>query len=236
MPWERAAAIDLAGRDVLEAVRACATPIVVDCPHPSSGTKTVDAVAKDGVQIKTRARVTLRANLERVVGGATEETVVARVAEAMVTAVGSAESFRSILQRPDLISQAVLAKKLDQGAAYDILSVDVAAVDVGENVTARLQAEQAEADVRVARAKAEERRALALAREQEMKALLVESRSKVVLSEAEVPKAVAQALREGNLGIMDYYHLKNLQADAQMRAAIAGAPAGADASPEQLDD
>lgn len=229
MPWERAAAIDLAGRDVLEAVRACATPIVVDCPHPSSGGKTVDAVCKDGVQIKARARVTLRANLERVVGGATEETVVARVGEALVTAIGSSENFRAVLQRPDLLSQAVLAKKLDAGAAYDILSVDVAAVDVGENVAARLQAEQAEADVRVARAKAEERKALAVAREQEMRAILVENRSKVVLAEADVPKATAQALREGNLGIMDYYHLKNLQADAQMRAAIAGAPAGAEA-------
>jgi len=229
MPWERAAAIDLAGRDVLEAVRACATPVVVDCPHPSAGAKTVDAVCKDGVQIKCRARVTLRANLERVVGGATEETVVARVAEALVTAIGSAENFRAVLQRPDLLSQAVLAKKLDAGAAYDILSVDVAAVDCGENVTARLQAEQAEADVRVARAKAEERKALAEAREQEMRALLIENRSKVVLAEAAVPQAVASALREGNLGIMDYYHLKNLQADAQMRAAIAGAPAGAEA-------
>jgi uncharacterized protein YqfA (UPF0365 family) len=232
MPWERAAAIDLAGRDVLEAVRACATPIVVDCPHPNSGAKTVDAVCKDGVQIKARARVTLRANLERVVGGATEETVVARVAEALVTAIGSSENFRAVLQRPDLLSQAVLAKKLDAGAAYDIISVDVAAVDVGENVAARLQAEQAEADVRVARAKAEERKALAVAREQEMRALLVENRAKVVLSEADVPKSVAQALREGNLGIMDYYHLKNLQADAQMRAAIAGAPAGAEAEEE----
>lgn len=232
MPWERAAAIDLAGRDVLEAVRACATPIVVDCPHPNAGAKTVDAVCKDGVQIKARARVTLRANLERVVGGATEETVVARVAEALVTQIGSSENFRAVLQRPDLLSQAVLAKKLDAGAAYDILSVDVAAVDVGENVVARLQAEQAEADVRVARAKAEERKCLAVAREHEMRAVLVENRSKVVLAEADLPKATAQALREGNLGIMDYYHLKNLQADAQMRAAIAGSPAGAEAEDE----
>jgi uncharacterized protein YqfA (UPF0365 family) len=235
MPWERAAAIDLAGRDVLEAVRACATPIVVDCPHPNSHSKTVDAVAKDGIQIKARARVTLRANLERVVGGATEETVVARVAEAMVTAIGSAENYRAVLQRPDLISQAVLAKKLDAGAAFDILSVDVAAVDVGENVTARLSAEQAESDVRVARAKAEERLALAQAREQEMRAVLVESRSKAVLAEADIPRALAQALREGNMGVMDYYHVKNLHADAQMRAAIAGAPAGAEGLPGQED-
>lgn len=225
MPFERAAAIDLAGRNVLDAVRACATPIVVDCPHQtaaSAGHRTVDGVCKDGVQIKARARVTLRANLERVVGGAVEETVVARVAEAMVTAIGQSESFRQVLERPDLVSQAVLAKKLDSGAAFDILSVDVAALDVGENVAARLQAEQAEADARVARAKAEERRAIAVAREQEMRATLLEARSKLVLAEQEIPKAAAQALREGNLGIMDYYHMKNLEADSRMRSAIVG--------------
>src|SRR5581483_4715205 len=177
MPWERAAAIDLAGRNVLEAVRACATPVVVDCPHPSSGSRTVDGVCKDGVQIKARARVTLRANLERVVGGAVEETVVARVAEAIVSAIGSAESYRHVLERPELISQAVVAKKLDQGAAFDILSVDVNAVDVGENVAAGMTAEQAEIDARAALAKAEERRAIAVAREQEMRAALLEGRS-----------------------------------------------------------
>jgi uncharacterized protein YqfA (UPF0365 family) len=224
MPFERAAAIDLAGRNVLEAVRACATPVVVDCPHPNSGARTVDGVCKDGVQIKARARVTLRANLERVVGGAVEETVVSRVAEALVTALGASETFRAVLERPDLVSQAVLAKKLDTGAAFDILSVDVAALDVGENVAARLQAEQAEADARVARAKAEERRAIAVAREQEMRAALLEARSKVALAEQDLPKAAAQALREGNLGIMDYYHLKNLEADARMRTAIANTP------------
>lgn len=229
MPFERAAAIDLAGRNVLDSVRACATPIVVDCPHPTAanaGHRTVDGVCKDGVQIKARARVTLRANLERVVGGAVEETVVARVAEAMVTAIGQADSYRQVLERPDQISQLVLAKKLDAGAAFDILSVDVAALDVGENVSARLQAEQAESDARVARARAEERRAIAVAREQEQRASLLEARSKLALAEQEIPKAAAQALREGNLGIMDYYHMKNLEADARMRTAIASGSKG----------
>jgi uncharacterized protein YqfA (UPF0365 family) len=226
MPWERAAAIDLAGRDVLEVVRSCATPIVIDCPQPIEGSRSVAAVAKDGVVLKVRARVTLRANHERILGGATAETISARVAEAMVTAIAQAVSYRDVLQCPDSVSRTVLAKRLDHDAAFDILSIDIASLEAGENVVARLQAEQAEADMRVARAKAEERRVLAEAREQEMRALVEESRAKVVLAESEVPKALAQALREGNLGVMDYYHVKNLHADERTRALVAGASAG----------
>jgi len=203
--WDRACAIDLAGRDVLDAVQTSVYPKVIDCPDPSKGKTTIDAVAMDGIQLKARARVTVRANLDRLVGGATEETIIARVGEGIVTTIGSAESHKDVLENPDTISKRVLDKGLDAGTAFEILSIDIADVDVGENIGAKLQADQAEADKNVAQAKAEERKAMARAREQEMIALQAENRAKVVLAEAEVPKAMAQAFREGNLGIVDHH-------------------------------
>jgi uncharacterized protein YqfA (UPF0365 family) len=229
LSFDRACAIDLAGRDVLDAVRTSVNPRVIDCPSPSSGKATIDAVAKDGIQVKARARVTVRTNLATLVGGATEETIIARVGEGMVSAIGSAPSYKAVLENPELISKAVLKKGLDSGTAFEILSIDIADVDVGDNVGAKLQADQAEADVRVARAMAEKQRAAAAARVVENEALVVENRSKVVLAEAEVPKAIAQAFREGNLGVMDYYSLKNVQADTAMRTSIAG-PTAANSS------
>ncbi len=218
--FDRACAIDLAGRDVLDAVRTSVNPKVIDCPDPTKGRMTIDAVAMDGIQLKTKARVTVRANIDRLVGGATEETIIARVGEGIVTTIGSAETHKRVLENPDSISKRVLEKGLDSGTAFEILSIDIADIDVGENIGAKLQADQAEADKIVAQAEAEKRRAMAVAREQEMKALVVENRSKVVLAEAEVPRAISQAFREGNLGIMDYYHLKNIQADTEMRTTI----------------
>ncbi len=220
LDWKRATAIDLAGRDVLEAVQMTVHPRVIDCPNPNTGKTTIDAVAKDGIQLKAKARVTVRANLDRLVGGATEETIIARVGEGIVTTIGSAKTHKEVLENPDLISRRVLEKGLDSGTAFEILSIDIADIDVGDNIGARLQADQAEADKRVAQAKAEERRAMAMAREQEMKALVVENRAKVVLAESEIPKAMAQALRDGNMGIMDYYSMKNVQADTKMRESI----------------
>ena len=222
LPFDRACAIDLAGRDVLDAVRTSVNPRVIDCPPTGSARPTIDAVAKDGIGLRARARVTVRAHLERLVGGATEETVIARVGEGIVSAIGSAGSYKDVLENPDRISKAVLGKGLDAATAFEILSIDIADVDVGENVGAKLQADQAEADMRVARAKAEERRAMAAAKVVENQALVEENRAKVVLAEAEVPQAIAQAFREGNLGIMDYYNLKNLQADTSMREGLAG--------------
>lgn len=221
LDYKTATGIDLAGRDVYDAVRTSVNPKVIDCPDPSRGRETVDAVAKDGIQLKAKARITVRANIERLVGGATEETIIARVGEGVVTTIGSAQSHKEVLENPDLISQNVLKKGLDAGTAYEILSIDIADIDVGVNIGARLQADQAEADMRVARAKAEERRALAIAKEQEMKALTQENRAKVVLAEAEIPKAIAEAFRSGNLGIFDYYQLKNIMADTTMRESIA---------------
>ncbi|MGR3173003.1 MAG: flotillin-like protein FloA [Candidatus Scalindua sp.] len=218
--FDRACAIDLAGRDVLNAVRTSVNPKVIDCPDPAKGRQTIDAVAKDGIQLKAKARVTVRANLERLVGGATEETIIARVGEGIVTTIGSAESHKKVLENPDSISKRVLDKGLDAGTAFEILSIDIADIDVGENIGAKLQADQAESDKIVAQAEAEKRRAMAVARAQEMKALVEENRAKVVLAEAEIPKAISQAFREGNLGIMDYYHLKNIQADTEMRTSI----------------
>jgi len=220
--WKRATAIDLAGRDIADAVRTSVNPRVIDCPDASKGKQTIDAVAMDGIQVKAKARVTVRANIERLVGGATEETIIARVGEGIVTTIGSSATYKQVLENPDNISRNVLAKGLDAGTAFEILSIDIADVDVGDNVGAQLQADQAEADKRVAQAKAEERRAMAFAREQEMKALTQENRAKVVLAEAEVPKALAQAFREGNLGVMDYYRLRNIQADTDMRSSISG--------------
>jgi len=232
LSFQRATGIDLAGRDVLDAVRTSVNPKVIDCPNPERGKTTIDAVAKDGIQVKAKARVTVRANIERLVGGATQETIIARVGEGIVTTIGSAESYKAVLENPDLISKNVLGKGLDAGTAFEILSIDIADVDVGDNIGAKLQADQAEADTRVFRARAEQRRALAVAREQEMSAQVVENRAKVVLAEAEVPKAIAEAFRSGNLGIMDYYRLKNIQADTSMRDSIAGGPAGERTTPQ----
>ena len=220
LSFDMACAIDLAGRDVLDAVKTSVNPKVIDCPDPAMGRQTIDAVAMDGIQLKAKARVTVRANIERLVGGATEETIIARVGEGIVTTIGSAETHKKVLENPDSISKRVLEKGLDSGTAFEILSIDIADIDVGENIGAKLQSAQAEADKRVAQAEAEKRRAMAVAREQEMTAMVVENRAKVVLAEAEIPKAISQAFREGNLGIMDYYHLKNIQSDTEMRTSI----------------
>lgn len=213
LSFERAAAIDLAGRDVLQAVQMSVNPKVIETP-------VVAAVAKDGIEVNAKARVTVRANIERLVGGAGEETIIARVGEGIVTTVGSSASHKAVLENPDLISRTVLAKGLDSGTAFEILSIDIADVDVGRNIGAQLQTDQAEADKRIAQAKAEERRAMAVAKEQEMKASVQEMRAKVVEAEAEVPKALADALRNGKMGVMDYYQLQNIQADTLMRDAI----------------
>ncbi|MDI9433318.1 MAG: flotillin-like protein FloA [Planctomycetota bacterium] len=209
-----ATAIDLAGRDILDAIQTSVNPKVIDCPDPKKGKETIDAVAQDGIQLRAKARVTVRTNIQRLVGGATEETIIARVGEGIVTTIGSSITYKSVLENPDRISKAVLGKGLDAGTAFEILSIDIADVDVGENVGAQLQAAQAEADMRRAKAEAEKRRAMAVAREQEMRALVVENESKV-------PLAIAEAFQKGNLGIMDYYRLKNIGADTQMRESIA---------------
>jgi uncharacterized protein YqfA (UPF0365 family) len=222
LSYKRAAAIDLAGRNVLEAVQTSVNPKVIPCPDPSSGRQTIDGVAKNGIQLKVKAKVTVRTNLDRLVGGATDETIIARVGEGIVNAIGSAETHLQVLEKPDTISKRVLEKGLDAGTAYEILSIDIADIDVGDNIGANLQALQAEADMRVARAKAEERRAFAVAKEQEMQAAVQENRAKVVRAESEIPMAIAEAFRQGNLGIVDYYNLKNVQADTDMRSAIAG--------------
>ena len=222
LSYKRAAAIDLAGRNVLEAVQTSVNPKVIPCPDPTQGRLTIDGVAKNGIQLKVKAKVTVRTNLDRLVGGATDETIIARVGEGIVNAIGSADTHLMVLEKPDSISKRVLEKGLDAGTAYEILSIDIADIDVGDNVGANLQALQAEADMRVARAKAEERRAFAVAKEQEMIAHVQENRAKVVQAEAEVPMAIAEAFRMGNLGITDYYQLRNVQADTEMRNAIAG--------------
>lgn len=212
--FKTATAIDLAGRDILDAVHTSVKPKVIDCPDPTKGRDTIDAVAQDGIQLRAKARVTVRMNIDRLIGGATEETIIARVGEGIVTTIGSAISYKSVLENPDKISKSVLAKGLDAGTAFEILSIDIADVDVGENVGAQLQAAQAEADMRRAKAEAEKRRAMAVAREQEMKATVVEN-------EAKVPLAMAEAFQKGNLGIMDYYRMKNIVADTTMRDSIA---------------
>jgi uncharacterized protein YqfA (UPF0365 family) len=222
LTFQRAAAIDLAGRDVLDAVKTSVNPKVIDCPNPEKSRGTIDAVAKDGIQLRAKARVTVRANIERLVGGATEETIIARVGEGIVTTIGSAASYKDVLENPDKISKTVLQKGLDAGTAFEILSIDIADVDVGENVGAKLQADQAEADKRRFQAIAEQRRAAAQAREQEMVALVQENRAAVVLAEVEIPKAMAEAFRQGHMGIMDYYRMRNVQADTQMRESIGG--------------
>jgi uncharacterized protein YqfA (UPF0365 family) len=217
-----ATAIDLAGRDILDAVQTSVNPKVIDCPNPATGKTTIDAVAKDGIQVKAKARVTVRANIDRLVGGATEETIIARVGEGIVTTIGSSGTYKDVLENPDQISKQVLERGLDAGTAFEILSIDIADVDVGANIGAKLQADQAEADKRRFQAEAEKRRAMAMAREQEMKALTQENRAKVVEAEAEVPKAISESFRSGNLGIMDYYRMKNIQADTSMREKIGG--------------
>lgn len=224
--FERAAAIDLAGRNVLEAVQTSVNPRVIDCPDPTKGRNTVDAVAKDGIQLKAKARVTVRADLDRLVGGATEETIIARVGEGIVSAIGSASSHKIVLENPDEISKKVLAKGLDAGTAFEILSIDIADIDVGDNIGAKLQIDQAEADKSVAQARAEVRRAMAVAEEQENKAKIQENQALVVLAQAEVPKAMAEAFRMGNMGVMDYLHLRNVQADTAMRDSISGKGTG----------
>lgn len=211
--YERAAAIDLAGRDVLQAVQMSVNPRVIETP-------VIAAVAKDGIELRAKARVTVRANIDRLVGGAGEETIIARVGEGIVTTIGSSASHKDVLENPDKISRTVLEKGLDAGTAFEILSIDIADVDVGKNIGAQLQTDQAEADKRIAQAKAEERRAMAVATEQEMVARVQEMRAKVVEAEAEVPRALSEALRNGNLGVLDYINMKNVQSDTQMREAI----------------
>ncbi|MFQ5851951.1 MAG: flotillin-like protein FloA [Candidatus Binatia bacterium] len=213
LSFQRATAIDLAGRDVLEAVRVSVNPKVIETPL-------VSAVAKDGIQLKAVARVTVRANIDRLVGGAGEETIIARVGEGIVSTIGSARDHKAVLENPDTISKTVLQRGLDSGTAFEILSIDIADVDVGRNIGAQLQIDQAEADKQIAQAKAEERRAMAVAREQEMRARTQEMRAKVVEAEAEVPMAMAHAFREGRLGVMDYYNMQNIQADTRMREGI----------------
>ncbi len=215
LEFEQAVAIDLAGRDVLEAVQVSVNPKVIETP-------VISAVAKDGIEVKVKARVTVRANIERLVGGAGEETIIARVGEGVVTTVGSSTSHKEVLENPDKISRTVLEKGLDSGTAFEILSIDIADIDIGRNIGAELQADQAEADKKIAQAKAEERRAMAIAKEQEMKAEVVQMKSKVVEAESRVPLAIAKAFEEGNLGVMDYYNMKNVMADTQMRETIAG--------------
>jgi uncharacterized protein YqfA (UPF0365 family) len=223
LDFKLATAIDLAGRNVLEAVQTSVYPKVIDCPGRSIGKESLDGVAQNGIQLKVRARVTVRANLRQLIGGATEETIIARVGEGIVSAIGAAKLHSEVLAQPDRISKAVLARRLDAQTAFEIVSIDIAGVDVGDNIGARLQADQAEADMRVARANAEGRRAMAVAEEQEMIAQIEENRAKVVEAEAEVPKAISQAFRTGKLGLMDYYRLRNIQADTDMRSSIAKA-------------
>ncbi|MCC6785608.1 MAG: flotillin-like protein FloA [Planctomycetes bacterium] len=219
LDFRRAAAIDLAGRDVLEAVQTSVNPRVIDCPVQGK----IAAMAKDGIQVLARARVTVRANIERLVGGATEETIIARVGEGIVSSIGSSNTHKDVLENPDSISRTVLHKGLDAGTAFEILSIDIADVDIGENIGSRLQADQAEADKRVAQAKAEERRAMAVAQEQEQSAQVMANRALFVLAEADVPKAMADALRSGRLGVMDYMKIQNVGADTRMRSEIASA-------------
>ena len=226
LEFDRACAIDLAtkgtGKTVLEAVKTSVNPKVIDCPNPTTGRATIDGVAKDGIVVKAKARVTVRTNLDRFVGGATEETIIARVGEGIITTIGSSDSYKVVLENPDRISKTVLDKALDSNTAFEILSIDIADVDVGENVGAKLQAEQAEANKLIAQAQAEVRRAAAVATEQEMIARVAEMRARVVEAEAQVPLAMAEAFRKGNLGVMDYYRMKNIQADTSMREGIAG--------------
>jgi uncharacterized protein YqfA (UPF0365 family) len=228
--FNQAAAIDLAthqsGKSVFEAVMTSVNPKVIDCPNPASGKQLITGVAKDGIELRVKARVTVRTHLDRFVGGATEETIIARVGEGIVTAIGSAQSYKDVLENPDMISKTVLAKGLDASTAFGIMSIDIADVDVGDNIGARLQTEQADANKQIAQAAAETRRTLAVASEQEMKARTQEMRAKVVEAEAQIPMAMAEAFRAGHLGIMDYYRMQNIQSDSRMRQSIAGEDVG----------
>jgi len=219
--WNTATNIDLAGRDILDAVQTSVNPKVIDVPNPDLGRVTIDAVSRDGIQLKVKARVTVRTNIRTLVGGATEETIIARVGEGIVTAIGSAKDYKDVLENPDHISRSVLAKGLDANTAFEILSIDIADIDVGENIGAKLIADQAEANKRQFQAEAEKRAALARAHEQENIAKIAENRALLVAAEAEIPRAIAESFRSGNLGIMDYYKLRNVQADTAMRDAIA---------------
>lgn len=225
LTFREATAIDLAGRDVLESVQTSVYPKVIDCPPRGSAKPSLDSVARDGIQLKVKARVTVRANLQQLIGGATEETIIARVGEGIVSAIGSAPNHKAVLENPDIISKAVLAKKLDSQTAFEIVSIDIADIDVGANIGARLQADQAEADTAVARANAESKRAAAVAEEQEMQARIEQSRAEVVQAEAAVPQAMAEAFRSGKLMIMDYYRIQNIIADTEMRRSLSGAGA-----------
>jgi uncharacterized protein YqfA (UPF0365 family) len=225
LEWGTATAIDLAGRDILDAVQTSVNPKVIDCPSQNSPRPTIDAVAKNGIQLKAKARVTVRTNIRRLVGGATEETVIARVGQGIVSTIGSAMDHKSVLENPDEISKRVMASGLDAGTAFEILSIDIADIDVGDNIGAKLDLDQANAQKQMAQAEAEKRRALAVAEEQEFKALEQKNRAQLVLAEAEIPRAIAESFRSGNLGVMDYYRLKNMQADTSMRASIAGVDA-----------
>jgi uncharacterized protein YqfA (UPF0365 family) len=222
LSWDTATAIDLAGRDIVDAVQTSVNPKVIDCPAPNGPRATIDAVAQDGIQLKAKARVTVRTNIARLVGGATEETIIARVGEGIVTTIGSALSYKAVLEHPDNISKTVMHKGLDAGTAFEILSIDIADIDVGENVGAQLKKAQAEADKNMAQAEAESRAARARALEQENRAKIEENKALVVLAEAEIPRAIAHAFQTGNMGVMDYYRLKNVQSDTLMRSAIAG--------------
>ncbi len=224
LPFRIATAIDLAGRNVVDAIHTSVDPKVIDCPNPASGRDFISAVAKNGIELRVRARVTVRTHIPRLVGGATEETIVARVGEGILTTIGSSESHMDVLENPDRISKTVLSKGLDSGTAFEILSIDIADIDVGDNVGSKLQIDQAQADLLVAQARAEERKAMAIARDHEMRSQVSENRAKVVLAEAEVPLAMADAFRSGRLGVMDYYRMRNLEADTQMRSSL-GDPA-----------
>lgn len=221
LTFREATAIDLAGRDVLESVQTSVYPKVIDCPPRGSTKPSLDAVAKDGIQLKVKARVTVRANLQQLIGGATEETIIARVGEGIVSAIGSAVNHKAVLENPDVISKAVLAKRLDSQTAFEIVSIDIADIDVGANIGARLQADQAEADTQVARARAEGKRASAVAEEQEMQAKIEESRASLVSAQAAVPEAMSEAFRSGKLHILEYYKLQNVSADTEMRKSLA---------------
>ncbi len=224
LPWQTATAIDLAGRDILDAVQTSVNPKVIDVPSAAMNRNSIDGVAQDGIQLKVKARVTVRTNIKSLVGGATEETIIARVGEGIVTAIGSAQDYKHVLENPDRISKAVLAKGLDANTAFEILSIDIADIDVGANIGASLAADRAKSDTQRFQAEAEQRRAMAVAHEQENVAKQAENRAAVILSEAEVPRAIAEAFRSGQLGVMDYYKMKNVQADTAMRESI-GKPA-----------
>ena len=226
LSFREATAIDLAGRNILEAVQTSVYPKVIDCPPKNAGKDTLDAVARNGIQLKVKARVTVRANLQQLIGGAGEETIIARVGEGIVSAIGTSDDHMEVLENPDRISKAVLARRLDSQTAFEIVSIDIADIDVGENVGARLRADQAEADTRVARARAEGRRSMAVAAEQEQTAKIEDSKALLVAAEAEVPRAMAEAFNTGKLGIMDYYKMRNVQADTDMRRSIAASSTG----------